>query len=92
MNTLTDRPHFRFGGQCRERLDGIIGDDIVELSHESLIGTENNRANRTHIGLSFAICHRSNRFTFSKARTQSQFHRAIIVAQCAHRFFILPDA
>jgi hypothetical protein len=35
---------------------------------------------------------RGSRLAFPKARAQSQFHGAIVVAQRAHRFLVLSDA
>ncbi len=33
MDALADSPHSRFAGQCGERLDRIIGNNIVELAN-----------------------------------------------------------
>ena len=93
MNALADRPDLSFAGQSREGLDRIIGHHVVELPHQSLVGPENDRADRTRIGLvlsvsAIAAC----RLAFPKARAQPQLHGPIIVGQRAHRFLVLPDA
>jgi hypothetical protein len=50
MNALADSPDLRFAGQAREGRDRIIGYNVVELSYESLIRPENDRADGTPIG------------------------------------------
>src|SRR6202050_2410779 len=68
MNALADRPDVTFSGQSREGLDRIIGHNVVKLTHQSLIGPENDRAYRTSIGWRFPLHHRSPRLVFPKAR------------------------
>jgi len=55
-----------------------------------LIGAEHDRDRRTRIGLSFPFYYRDCWLAFAKARSQSQFHSAIKVAQRLQQFFILP--
>ena len=43
VNALTDRPDPVFARQCGERLHRKIGHQVVELSHQPLIGAEHNR-------------------------------------------------
>ena len=50
MNALADRPDLNFAGQSREDLDRVIGDYVVELTHQPLVGAENHGADRTRIG------------------------------------------
>jgi hypothetical protein len=92
VNALPDRPDFRFAGQSGKGLDRIIRHHIIKLSHQSLIGSEHDRADRAGVGLSFPFYDRRRWLAFPKARAQSQFHRAIIITQGANRLIILPYA
>jgi hypothetical protein len=67
MNALTDGPDLGFGRQSRQRLDRIIGHHIVKLAHQSLVGTEHDRANRTRNGLSFPFSNQGRRTAFPEA-------------------------
>ena len=53
LHAVPDRPDRGFGWQRRQRLDRIIGHQIIELAHQPLVGAEHNRANRTRNGWSF---------------------------------------
>ena len=92
MNALTDSPDLGFAGQSCESLDRIIGHHLIKLAHQSLVGTEHDRANRTGNGLSFPFCNQGRRPAFPEACAQPQFHSAIVVGQRAHRFLVLSDA
>src|ERR1017187_8154208 len=91
MNALTDGPDLGFARQSCECLDRIIGHHVIKLAHQSLVGSENDRANRTRIGLSFPFYHQGRWLAFPKARAQPQLHGPIIVGQRAHRFLVLSD-
>src|ERR1017187_4577839 len=91
MNALTDGPDLGFARQSCECLDRIIGPHVIKLAHQSLVGSENDRANRTRIGLSFPFYHQGRWLAFPKARAQPQLHGPIVVGQRAHRFLVLSD-
>src|ERR1017187_1368779 len=91
MNALTDGPDLGFARQSCECLDRIIGHHVIKLAHQSLVGSENDRANRTRIGLSFPFYHQGRWLAFPKARAQPQRHGPIVVGQRAHRFLVLSD-
>ena len=84
MNALTDGPDLGFAGQSCECLDRIIGHHVIKLAHQSLVGSENDRANRTRIGLSFPFHLQGGWLAFPKACAQPQLHGPIVVGQRAH--------
>src|ERR1039457_700261 len=88
VNTLADRPDATFSVQSPEALNRIIGHHIVELPHESLIGTENDCAYHTRMGWCLPLARRGGGGAFPKARAQSQLYGPIIVGQRAHRFLV----
>ena len=59
MNALADGPNFGLAGQSSEGFDRIIGHHVVKLTHQSLVGSENDRANGAGVGLSFPFRYRS---------------------------------
>src|SRR5208283_5128524 len=91
INTLADRPNVTFSRQSRESLDRIIGDDIVKLSHQTLIGPENDCPYGTDMGWCFRFHHGGYRLVCPKARPQPQLHAPIIVGQGVYRFLVLSD-
>ena len=50
VNALADCPDVTLSRQSRESLDRIIGDDVVKLPNQTLIGPENDGAYRTRMG------------------------------------------
>ena len=56
MNALTYSPDFGFARESCESPDRIISYHLIKLPHQSLVGTEHNRANRTGKGLFFPFC------------------------------------
>src|SRR5664279_332113 len=80
MNTLTNGPDFGLAGQGCERLDRIIGHHVIKLPHESLVGSENDRANRTRIDLPFPLHLHRGWLALPKARAQPQLHGPIAVS------------
>ena len=91
-NALTDGPDLGFGRQSRQRFDRIVGHHLIELSHQPLVGTEHDRADRTRRCWSFSFCNQGRRPAFPEACAQPQLHNAIVVGQRAHRFLVLSDA
>ena len=91
MNALTDGPDLGFAGQSCECLHRIIGHHVIELTHQSLVGSENNRANRIRIGLVFAFWHQGRQLVSPKARAQPKLHGPIVVGQRTDRFLVLSD-
>jgi hypothetical protein len=67
VNPLADGPDVGFPGQRGEGLDRIVGDDIVELSHQPLIRPENHCADHTRSGGPF-------RFTLGATGSLSRKH------------------
>src|SRR5450631_1083731 len=92
VNTLADRPDATLSGQCRDGIDRIVGHNVVELPHQSLIGPENDCAYRTRMSWCFGFLHPGGRRpVFPNARAQTQLDGPIIVGQRAHRFLVLSD-
>ena len=50
MNALPDGPDLGFAGQTGEGLDGVVGYNIVELTHQTLVGTEYDGTDPTGMG------------------------------------------
>ena len=88
MHAFTDRPELRGTGKRCQRLQGKIGQKLVKLPHESLVGTEDDSPNPVGIGDFFPF-HRS---TFAQADAQSQFNGMGVIRQGTDRFFVLADA
>ena len=55
MHALADGPDLGFAGQGGKRLDRKIGHHIIELAHQSLIGTEHDGADRIRIGFALSV-------------------------------------
>jgi hypothetical protein len=53
MNAFADRPDPRCACQICQGLNRVISHDIIELAHQSLVGTKHDRADRTRI---FLLC------------------------------------
>ena len=64
MHALADGPDLGLAGQAREGLDRVIGHDIIELAHQSLIGAENDRPNGAVRGLPVLLCRHGRRPVF----------------------------
>jgi|ERR1022692_1511012 hypothetical protein len=71
VNTLADCPDATFPVQSREGAYRIISHNIVELPHESLIGSENDCAYYTPMDWCLPLGRSRCRRTFPKARAQS---------------------
>ena len=84
QNALADGPDGLFTRQIPQRSHDKIDHHIVELPHQSLVGTKHHRgdcpctlAPLRHRGMV--------QFTLAEARDQTQLHRAIVIIQSAHR-------
>ena len=54
MNALTNGPYLGIPRQGREGLDRVLGNHLVELAHQPLVGTEHDGADHTPIGFTLA--------------------------------------
>ena len=91
MNALADGPDLGSPVQSAEDFHGIVGDNLVELAHESLVGAEHDRADRIGVGLR-PLRHRRRRPALSKARAQPELDGPVVVRQGAYRVLVLSDA
>jgi hypothetical protein len=92
MDAFANRPQQRPAGQCRQRLERELGDDVVELADQPLIRAEHDGADRTRVRRCRRVRVSGRAFAVAKARAEAQFHAARIVAQRAYRLLVLPDA
>ena len=81
MDPLADGPDVWFAGQGGESLHRVVGDDVVELAHKTLVGTEHDGADIHRArATSFVPRSRGCRLDFPKARAEPKLHGAIVVA------------
>jgi len=91
MHALADGPNLGASRQSRQGSDRILGHHVVELAHQSLVGTEHHGTDPTGLGQACLSRHPCRPTGLTHTDGKPQLHRVSVVAQSAYRLFVLAD-
>ncbi len=92
VDAVPDGPRLHLAGQRGERLDRIVGHDVIELADEPLVGAEDHGADGHRVRARLLLDGGGRWGVLVETRAQPQLDGSRVVGQGPNRFLVLADA